>query len=72
MYGHLLQVRIVIIAINIEGSNLAKDISGLSDGVFYRGFPRPELIFAANTRLKVDKVFPPDKNGIYELVLTTY
>ncbi|MBE2206755.1 MAG: hypothetical protein IAE84_04165 [Saprospiraceae bacterium] len=54
--------------VTLKPNSLVKDIADLSDGVFYRNFPRPELIFPSNTALYVDNIVESD--GIYTIFLT--
>jgi hypothetical protein len=53
--------------IRLKMNSKVKDISGLSDGVHYRNFPPPELLFPPNTILEV--IEENETNGIFSLIL---
>ncbi|WP_282774191.1 ADP-ribosyltransferase [Phaeodactylibacter xiamenensis] len=55
--------------ITLKPDSRVRDISALSDGVFYRGFPPPELLFPSAISFHVDDIVE-SSNGVSTIFLT--
>jgi hypothetical protein len=53
----------------LKPDSRVRDISALSDGVFYRGFPPPELLFPSAISFHVDDIVE-SSNGVSTIFLT--
>ena len=53
--------------VELKPNSGVKDITGLSDGVFYRGFPRPELLLPTNSSFLVKNI--KEKDGVFTIYL---
>lgn len=54
-------------SMKLKPNSTIKDISGLSDGVFYRNFPKPELLYPTNQKFLVDDII--FDNGVFTIKL---